>query len=78
MIFAAVFWYRFCFATLASPACKIFYFENTPTGTYRSVIPRLRKLQKKPLVLNFIYVATPFSPRLQGSIISVRSQSEAL
>ena len=44
------------------------YFENTSTGTCRSVIPRLREHQKAQLLLNFLNVATHFCPIKHSSI----------
>ena len=45
--------------------------------TCRPVIATFSENQKKPLVLSFSDVATNFSPEIQVSIISFRSQSES-
>ena len=48
------------------------YFKNISTRTCCSVIPRLTEYREAQLVLNFLYVATHLSPRMQGSIFSFR------
>ena len=55
-------------ATLVCPESKS-YFENTSTGTCRSMIPRLKVNQKAQIVLNFIYVATSFLQKYKAQLI---------
>ena len=72
------FFYRFLVAVLSAllvtPGQKIqVYFENISAGTYRSRILTLRECQKAQFVLNFLDVATRFSPKRQDSILSYKS-----
>ena len=52
------------------------YVDTTSSGTWRCVIPVLREYRKAQLILNFLYVATHFPPRLRGWIHSFSFQSE--
>ena len=54
------------------------FHRKISTATCRSVIPRLREYREAQLILNFLNVATQFSPRMQGSIFSFRPPSEAI
>ena len=53
-----------------------FYFQNTSTGTYRSVIRTSSEYQKAHLLFNFLVVATHFPQKIVHSS-SFMSQSEA-
>ena len=68
----------FFFFTLGSPGSKMHYcWENSLTGTRRSVIQKYRgNFWEAILVLKFLSVATHFSPTIEDSILSVRSQPE--
>ena len=73
--FFSLFGFSF-FTNLISAGSGSTNFEYTSAGTYCSLIPTLMECQKAQLVLDFLDVATHFSPKKQGSTLPSRSQSK--
>ena len=46
-----------------------YQFKNASTGSCRPVTVRLRQYRKLQIVLSFLYIATRFYPRIQGSVL---------
>ena len=68
---------NFSLSLLINPGPRLsFHFSNTFTGINRSVNPTLKDYQKAQLVLNFLAVASQFSPKMQFQFFHFGSQSE--
>ena len=73
-ILFSVFGYPLFFASIVSPGSQKI-FRKYSIGTCRSIISIMRENQNAWLVLNFFDVVIPFSPKIQDSVLSFRSQS---
>ena len=77
-VFFPASWYQFPSFTYVLRGQKVkVFFENLFTGTYRSLVFKLKEWCKTPLVLNTLHVGTHFSPKIQASTLSARSQPQA-